>query len=56
MKKIKLLCSTCKKDARRKREGFILKEAGVDIIATDTEPAIVLCERCIDRINHHYDY
>lgn len=54
--KTKLKCNICKKDARRKRWGLRLKEAGLDIEATDTEPAIILCERCIDRINSHYDY
>jgi len=55
MKK-KILCLICKKDARRIRDGIILKDVGVEIWATDKEPAIILCENCIDRINSHYDY
>jgi len=55
-KKIKLPCSICKKDARRKRGRKLLKELGLKISATDTEPIIILCEDCRDRINSHYDY
>ena len=52
----KLLCSICKKDARRKYNGRRLKEAGLDMAGDKREPRIILCEDCVDRINSHYDY
>jgi hypothetical protein len=53
--KIKLLCSICKQDAKRKG-GRTIEDVGLDIPGHKKEPRIILCENCRDRINSHYDY
>jgi len=54
-KKIGLLCSICKRDAKRK-EGRTVEDVGLDIPAYKKEQRIILCEDCRDRINDRYTY